>query len=170
MEWYSAAALVGLAAVNVLAVAALGLLPDDLVVPLVGGAIVALVAVAGAGVALRRRSTAERLAVALGALAWWRPRPPVEHRRATGAAWHGAPAGRGAGPRLRGPAPGGRGVGLAGPKRGNLGGTTWDGSRARSRSSRGRRRGSGARSPSCWRGKAPRSWSPTSTPKGPRSS
>ena len=73
---------------NIVAAAFLADLPTGSAVPLLASAVVALVVVGAACLLAGRRQVAERIAVVAGALCWWRPRPPVAARRATGAAWH----------------------------------------------------------------------------------
>ena len=78
----------GLAAINIFAAASLADLPSGTVVPLLGAAVVTLVAVGIVDLLAGRRQIAEWIAVVIGALCWWRPRPSVASRRAAGAAWH----------------------------------------------------------------------------------
>ena len=87
-ELVSGAAMAALAAVNIVAAAVLADLPPGTAVPLLGAAGLALVVVGGAGLLVGRRHVAEGIAIGVGTLCWWRPRPPVAVRRATGAAWH----------------------------------------------------------------------------------
>ncbi len=87
-ELLSALAIAGLAAVNVLVVAARSDLPAGEAGPLIALALVLLVVLGRVEYFGRRPATAERVAVILGALCFWRPRVPVEERRAAGAAWH----------------------------------------------------------------------------------
>ena len=87
-EFLSALALVGLAALNVLAAASLSDLPGGDGLPLVAVALVALVGLGVTNLFVQRPGTAARVAVILGALCFWRPRPSVEARRAAGMAWH----------------------------------------------------------------------------------
>jgi uncharacterized protein (TIRG00374 family) len=86
-EFVSALAMAAVAALNVLAAGALSDLPSGGAMPLLAVALVALAALAAVDLFARRTRTAERIAVILGALCFWRPRPPVEVRRAAGAAW-----------------------------------------------------------------------------------
>jgi putative heme transporter len=87
-EVVSAAAMAALAAINIFAAASFADLPSGTVVPLLGAAVVTLVAVGIVDLLVGRRQIAEWIAVVIGALRWWRPRPSVASRRATGAAWH----------------------------------------------------------------------------------
>jgi uncharacterized membrane protein YbhN (UPF0104 family) len=87
-EFLSALAVVALSAVNVLVAASVSDLPGGEAVPLVGAALLALVGVGAASLFARRPATAAWLAGALGALCFWRQRPPPEERRAAGEAWH----------------------------------------------------------------------------------
>lgn len=87
-ELLSALAIAGLAALNVLVAAARSDLPSGDALLLIAAALVLLVALGAAEYFARRPQTAERIAVILGALCFWRPREPVEVRRAAGAAWH----------------------------------------------------------------------------------
>jgi putative heme transporter len=87
-EFLSALAIAGLAALNVLVAAARSDLPAGEAGPLIAAALMLLVAVGAVEYFARRPQTAERMAVILGALCFWRPRVPVEMRRAAGAAWH----------------------------------------------------------------------------------
>src|SRR4029077_14573625 len=73
-EVVSAAAMAALAAINIFAAASFADLPSGTVVPLLGAAVVTLVAVGIADRLVGRRQLAERIAVVLGALCWWRPR------------------------------------------------------------------------------------------------
>jgi len=87
-EVVSAAAMAALAAINIFAAASFADLPSGTVVPLLGAAVVTLVAVGIVDLLAGRRQIAEWIAVVIGALCWWRPRPSVASRRAAGAAWH----------------------------------------------------------------------------------
>ena len=87
-EFVSALAIVAVAAVNVLVAASLSDLPSGGSLPLIAAALLALVGVGAASLFARRPGTAAWLAGVLGALCFWRPRPPLEERRAAGAAWH----------------------------------------------------------------------------------
>jgi uncharacterized membrane protein YbhN (UPF0104 family) len=87
-EFVSALAVVALAALNILVAASLSDLPSGGTLPLIAAALLALVGVGAASLFARRPGTAAWLAGALGALCCWRPRPPLEERRAAGAAWH----------------------------------------------------------------------------------
>ena len=87
-EFVSTLAIVGVAALNVLVAGTLSDLPSGGATPLLAVAVVALAALGAVQLFGRRRSTAERVAVLLGALCFWKPRSSVEVRRAAGAAWH----------------------------------------------------------------------------------
>jgi uncharacterized protein (TIRG00374 family) len=87
-EFLSALAIAGLAALNVLVAAVRSDLPAGEAGPLIAVALVLLVALGAVEYFARRPQTAERIAVILGALCFWRPRPSVDVRRAEGAAWH----------------------------------------------------------------------------------
>ena len=86
-EFVSALAIVGVAAANVLVAGTLSDLPSGGATPLIAVALVALAGLGTVDLFARRRRTAEQVAVVLGALCFWQPRPPVEVRRAAGAAW-----------------------------------------------------------------------------------
>ena len=87
-EFVSALAIVALGAANVLVAGALSDLPNGAGLPLIAAALLALVAVGATSLFARRSSTAAWLAGVLGGLCFWRPRPPLEERRAAGEAWH----------------------------------------------------------------------------------
>jgi uncharacterized protein (TIRG00374 family) len=87
-EFLSALAIAALAALNLLFAAARSDLPSAETGPLIAVALVLLVALGAVEYFARRPETAERMAVIFGALCFWRPRVPVEVRRAAGAAWH----------------------------------------------------------------------------------
>jgi uncharacterized protein (TIRG00374 family) len=87
-ECMSALAIVALSAANVLVAGSLSDLPTGEVLPFVGAAMLVLAGVGAVHLLTKRPSTAERLAVVLGGLCFWRPRPSVEARRAAGQAWH----------------------------------------------------------------------------------
>jgi putative heme transporter len=102
-ELVSAVAMAALAAINVFAAASFADLPSGTVLPLLGAAVVTLIAVGIADLVAGRRQVAEWTAVVVGALCFWRPQQSVAACRATGAAWHaeatsvlGSPANRAA--------------------------------------------------------------------------
>ena len=87
-EFVSALAIVALGAVNVLLAGSLSDLPSGGSLPLIAAALLALVGIGATSLFARRASTTAWLAGVLGALCFWRPRPPLQERRAAGAAWH----------------------------------------------------------------------------------
>lgn len=87
-ELVSAVAMAALAAVNVFAAASFADLPSGSTVPLLGGAVVTLIAVGIVDLLAGRRQIAEWAAVVVGALCRWHPQQSVATRRAAGAAWH----------------------------------------------------------------------------------
>jgi uncharacterized protein (TIRG00374 family) len=87
-ELLSALAIVALSAVNVLVAGSLSDLPTGEALPLIAAALLLLVGVGAVHLLTARPATAERLAVLLGGLCFWRRPPSVEDRRAAGLAWH----------------------------------------------------------------------------------
>jgi uncharacterized protein (TIRG00374 family) len=87
-EFLSALAIVALSAVNVVVAGSLSDLPTGEALPLVAAALLLLVGVGAVHLLTQRPAAAERLAVLLGGLCFWRRRPSVEARRAAGRAWH----------------------------------------------------------------------------------
>jgi uncharacterized protein (TIRG00374 family) len=87
-QWFGTRSFYGLASLVLLAAIVLGHLAVGDVWPLVvaaGGVVTALVLTARMA---RSRTAAERAAVLLGRLCFWRPRLPVEERRSAGATVH----------------------------------------------------------------------------------
>ena len=87
-EFLSALAMVGVAALNILVAASQSDLPSGDGLPLIAAALVLLVGAAAVQLFASRPATAAWIAVVLGGLCCWRPRRPVEERRAAGEAWH----------------------------------------------------------------------------------
>lgn len=87
-QWFGTRSFYGLAALFLLVAVALGHLATGDVWPLVLAAGGVVIALAGTARMARSRATAERAAVLLGRLRFWRPRLPVEERRSAGATLH----------------------------------------------------------------------------------
>lgn len=87
-ELMSSVAMAAVAALSVFAAASLDDLPSGTVVPLVGAAVVTLLALWVLDRLAQQPQSAEWVAVLAGALCFWRPRSAIATRRATGAAWH----------------------------------------------------------------------------------
>jgi uncharacterized membrane protein YbhN (UPF0104 family) len=87
-EWFAQRTFYGVAALDLIAVVALGHLPstDSWPVLVVAGLVLALLA--GTAYAARRPSTAIRAAALLGAIRLRRPQPPPEARAQSAGAWH----------------------------------------------------------------------------------
>ena len=83
-QWFSLRVFLLVNALNVLFVLVTRDFPVDSTWPLVGAPLV-LAVLFGTAVLANRPATAARLAVFVGGMRFWKPRPPVEQRRAAGA-------------------------------------------------------------------------------------
>ena len=86
-QWFSTRVFYLVSALNLLLILATRDLPVDTTWPIVAASLVLFLLLATAVLA-NRPSTAEHLAIALGALRFWKPRPSREERRAAGARFY----------------------------------------------------------------------------------
>lgn len=87
-EWFAQRTFYGVAALDLIAVVALGHLPSSDAVPVLVVAALVLGLLAGTAAAARRPGTAIRAAQLLGAIRLRRPQPPPEVRAQSAGAWH----------------------------------------------------------------------------------
>jgi len=86
-QWFSTRVFYLVHAVNLLVIVATRDFPTDARWPLLAAAVI-LSLLAATAVAAARPQVAQRIAVAVGALRFWRPRPSPDDRRAAGARLH----------------------------------------------------------------------------------
>ena len=86
-QWFSTRVFLLVNALNLLFVLVTRDLPVDSTWPLVVAPIV-LIALAGTAIVASRPAATERLALIVGALRFWKPRPPTDQRRNAGARFH----------------------------------------------------------------------------------